>query len=190
MVISDAYRPVTKTSGISGRRERRLAPWGIRTCLDRANADRGLFRQLLSATGEALWWELNGESVLPIQPRRMPHKMISRGGSFGEPTDDPSVLFAWLVRNLERLIEELEYHAVRAGKVMVWVGYRDGRAGEGHAGVMTPSARFDVLLDVFRPCLRRAWIPRAAASRMHLFADNLTPAHETPDSNGLQVCGF
>ena len=174
-----AARPVTEISGISGRRERRLLPWGIATCMDLANADRRLVRQLLTATGEALWWELNGESVLPIQPRRMPHKMISRGGSMGEPTDRPSVLFAWLVRHLERLIEELEYHEVRAGRVMTWVGYRDGRVGEGHAGLEIPSARFDVLLDAFRPCLRQSWIPHASASRMHLFAEKLTPRSTT-----------
>jgi DNA polymerase V len=89
------------------------------------------------------------------------------------------VLYAWLVRNVERLIEELEYHEVRTGRVTTWVGYRDGRAGEGHSGLVTPSNRFDDLLDAFRPCLRQAWIPRAPASRMHLFADRLTPAGET-----------
>jgi hypothetical protein len=30
--------------------------------------------------------------------------VLSRGGSFGEPAVEPMVLFAWLVRNLERLI--------------------------------------------------------------------------------------
>ena len=174
-----ASQPVTEISGIAGRREKRLIPWGIATCLDLANADRRLVRQLLTATGEALWWELNGESVLPIHPRRMPHKMLSRGGSFGEPTDRPGVIYAWLVRNLERLVEELEFHEVRAGKVATWVGYRDGRAGEGSSGLVTPTNQFDVLLDAFRPCLRKAWIPRALAARMHLFADRLAPAGQT-----------
>src|SRR5262249_4100713 len=54
-----AARPVTDVTGIAGRRERRLTPWGIRTCLDLARADRRLVRQLLTANGEALWWELN-----------------------------------------------------------------------------------------------------------------------------------
>jgi nucleotidyltransferase/DNA polymerase involved in DNA repair len=46
--------PVTEISGIAGRRERTLMPWGIATCLDLAMADRRLIRQLLTATGEAL----------------------------------------------------------------------------------------------------------------------------------------
>jgi DNA polymerase V len=72
-----ASQPVTEVAGIAGRRQQRLMVWGIATCLDFANADRRLIRELLTATGEALWWELNGESVLPIRPRHVPHKRSS-----------------------------------------------------------------------------------------------------------------
>ena len=170
-----AGRPVTEITGLAGRRQRRLAPWGIRTCLDLARADRRLVRSLLTATGEALWWELRGEPVLPLHPSRPRHKVISRGGSFGESTTSPIVLYAWLVRNLERLIEELRYHEVLAGKLAVWVGYRDGSFGCGAARLAAPSDRFDVLLETARPLLRRAWLPRHSAARMHLFAENLSP---------------
>jgi DNA polymerase V len=170
---------VTEVTGIAGRRERRLLPWGITTCMDLATADRRLVREVLTATGEALWWELRGESVLPLHPQRPLQKVLSRGGSFGEATDSPVIIWAWLVRNLERLVEELEYHEVRTSRVAVWIGYRDGRAGEGRASLETPSDRFDVLLDVLRSCVRRAWIPRATASRMHLFAERLVPKMPT-----------
>jgi hypothetical protein len=170
-----ADRPVTEIAGIAGRRAARLQPWGIHTCLDLARADRRLVRALLTATGEALWWELNGDPVQPIHPRRPLHKVLSRGGSFGEPAIEPLVLFAWLVRNLERLIEELEFHAVGAGRLTVWVAYRNGAVGLGQASLPFPSDRFDILLDAARPCLRRAWVPRTAATRMHLFAEQLTP---------------
>lgn len=170
-----AERPVTEITGIAGRRERRLAPWGIRTCLDLARADRRIVREVLTATGEALWWELNGDPVTPIRPRRPLHKALSRGGSFGEATRRPDVLFAWLVRNLERLIEELEFHQVLAGRLTVWVSYRSGEVGLGQRTLTVPSDRFDALLDAARPCLRQAWVPRALAMRMHLIADALRP---------------
>src|SRR5262249_29208796 len=131
-------RPVTEITGIAGRRAARLRPWDIRTCLDLARADRRLVRELLTATGEALWWELNGEPVQPIHPQRPLHKALPRGGSFGEATADPAVLYAWLVRNLERLIEELEFHGVLAGRLTVWVAYKDGRVGVGQAGLAVP----------------------------------------------------
>ncbi len=46
-----AARPVTEITGIAGRRERRLLPWGIRTCLDLARADRRLVRGILTCLG-------------------------------------------------------------------------------------------------------------------------------------------
>ncbi len=76
--------PVTEITGIAGRRAARLSPWGIHTCLDLAQTDRRLVRALLTASGETLWWELNGEAVQPIHLRRPAHKALSRGGSFGE----------------------------------------------------------------------------------------------------------
>ena len=171
--------PVTEIAGITGRRQRRLQPWGINTCLDLARADRAIVRELLTASGEALWWELNGEPVTGINTRRVRHKMLSRGGSFGEATDRPTVLWAWLVRNVERLIEELRYHRMLPGRLGVWVGYRDGTGAEGGARMEVPSDRFDDLLDAFRPCLRTAWRPRAAANRMHLLASDLRDRGES-----------
>jgi nucleotidyltransferase/DNA polymerase involved in DNA repair len=175
-----AGRPVTEITGIAGRRERRLAPWGIRTCLDLAEADRRLVRGLLTATGESLWWELNGDPVHAIQPDRPAHKVLSRGGSFGEPATSPMVLYAWLVRNLERLIEELRFHKVCAGRLTVWVSYRSGEAGVGQAAPIVPTDRFDLLLDTARLCLRRAYVPRAAATRMHLIAERLVRLRSAP----------
>lgn len=175
-----AERPVTEITGIAGRRAARLQPWGIRTCLDLARADRRLVRAILTASGEALWWELNGDPVQPIHPQRPLHKALARGGSFGEPTSDPIVLYAWLVRNLERLIEELEFHAVLAGRLTVWVAYKDGQVGVGQAALAIPTDRFDLLLDAARPCLRRAWVARVPATRMHLIVERLTPRGQRP----------
>lgn len=94
------------------------------------------------------------------------HKVVSRVGRFGEPTD----LFARLVGNLERLIEEPAFHQLAVGRVAVWVAYKDGRAVDGQAMRMAPSDRFDVLLQALRPCLRAG-----LATRMHLFAESLAP---------------
>src|SRR5262245_34360504 len=58
-----ARTPVTEVSGIAARRAARLEPYGIRTCLDLALAERLLVRHLLTRAGEALWYELNGEAV-------------------------------------------------------------------------------------------------------------------------------
>jgi nucleotidyltransferase/DNA polymerase involved in DNA repair len=172
--------PVTEITGIAGRRAARLAPWGIATCLDLARADRRLVRSLLTATGEGLWWELNGDPVQAIHTRRPAHKALSRGGSFGESTADPLVLYAWLVRNTERLIEELRYHEVAAGRLTVAIQYKTGHAGVGQRTLPTATDRFDLLLEAARPCLRKAWLPGAQATHMHLIAEHLAPRGQHP----------
>ena len=84
------------------------------------------------------------------------------------------VLYAWLVRNLERLIEELRFHGVTTGKLTVAIQYKTGQAGVGQRALPVPSDRFDLLLDAARPCLRKAWLPGVQASHMHLIAEDLS----------------
>ncbi|WP_165072527.1 DNA polymerase Y family protein [Paludisphaera rhizosphaerae] len=171
--------PVTEITGIAGRRAATLSSWGITTCLHLARADRTLVRRLLTASGEVLWWEINGDPVQPIHTRRPAHKTLSRGGSLGGATDDPMALYAWLVRNLERLIEELRYHGVAAGRLKVILAYKSGHTGLGQRTLAVPGDRFDVLIDVARPCLRQAWSKGQSATHMHLIAEDLAPRGQT-----------
>ena len=118
---------VGEVCGIGGRRTAKLAENGILTALDFALAERRFVRQLLTVVGEGLWYEVNGEAVQPIHSTRPPHKMLARGGAIGKPTADPNYVWGWVVRCLERLIEELEYHCVRPGRLEMWVMYYDGQ---------------------------------------------------------------
>lgn len=172
--------PVTDISGIAQRRAERLAALGVRTCLDFARADRRRVRRLLTRAGETLWWELNGTPVQPILTDRPPHQILSRGGSLGGAVTDPALLHAWLVRNLERLIEELDYHGVQASRLTVWLGYKTDSGPTATSGDMpltVPSARFDLLLEAARLAFDRAWRPGLPVARMHLIAAGLQLRH-------------
>lgn len=168
-----ASLPVTEISGIAGRRAARLAPYGIRSALDFARADRKLIRQLLTIAGETLWWEVNGEAVQPILTERPPHKILSRGGSLGEHTADPQRLWAWTVRHLERLVEELDYHLVSTARLGVYLEHRGGVGGYGEVNLTAPTARFDLLAAAARAGLDRAWQPGVPVHRIHLIATRL-----------------
>jgi nucleotidyltransferase/DNA polymerase involved in DNA repair len=168
-----ARLPVTEITGIAARRARRLEPYGIRNCLEFAEADRKQVRRLLTIAGEVLWWELNGEPVQPLHTERPPHKMLSRGGSLGGATNDPERLVAWVARNVERLVEELEYHQVAAGRLEVFVMHRDGDTGSRRITLAAPSDRFDQLFEAARHCFLRAWIAGLPASHMHVIATGL-----------------
>lgn len=165
--------PVTEIAGIARRRAARLEPFGIRTCLDLANASGLLIQQLLTVVGHDLWLELNGVPAQPIRPERSPHKNIARGGSLAGRVSDPLKLYGWLVRNVERLIEELQYHVVRPRLIAVWVNYHEGGAGAGQVRLPVPADRFDVLLDAAKIALRSAWRPGGVATHLHVIASRL-----------------
>jgi nucleotidyltransferase/DNA polymerase involved in DNA repair len=168
-----AQRPVTEITGIAGRRAARLAPHGIVTCLDFADADRRLVRSCLTIVGEGLWYELNGEPVQPLHTRRPPHKMLSRGGSIGAHTADPRRLYGWLVRDVERLVEELEYHGVQAGRLDVSVVYRRRCGASGGGRLAGHTDRFDLLLEAARRGLRQAWVPGLPVTHLQVLATDL-----------------
>jgi DNA polymerase V len=164
---------VTEISGIATRRAARLAPHGIRTCLDLADADGRLVQRLLTKTGYEIWLELNGTPVTPIRPDRPPHKVLARGGSLMGDVSDPVKLWAWAVRHVERLIEELRFHNVRTSELAVQVAYKDAHSAGGAAHLGCPSDRFDALLDAARVALRRAYVPGATATHLHVLATRL-----------------
>ena len=171
-----ARLPVTEIAGIARRRAARLEPYGVRTCLDFRNADGRTVKRILTATGHDLWLELNGERVNPIRANRTPHKMISRGGSLAGHVSDVFTLYGWLVRNTERLIEELHYHQVRPEVLTIYVSYFDCESAAGSVRLNTPSDRFDVLLNAAKTGLRQAWRQGRTATHMHLVASNLSQA--------------
>ncbi len=165
--------PVTEIAGIAGRRAARLAPHGIRTCLDLRNASGLLVKSLLTISGHDLWRELNGYRATPIRPNRPRHKMLARGGSLAGKVEDPNVLYGWLVRNLERLIEELQFHEVRPSTLTVTLAYQDADPALATIHLPIPSDRFDLLLEAARSGLRRCWKPQKMATHMHLVASGL-----------------
>ena len=168
-----AQRMVSDITGIAKRRARRLNAYGIWTCRDFVKADCRLIRQILTVTGERLWWELNGQPCQPLHARRPAHQMLARGGSLGETTADPARVWAWAVRNLERLIEELDYHQVHAGRLSVWLGCQDDFSLATDVKLDAPTSRFDLLVEAVREGIRRTWVPGRSIVRMNLVASNL-----------------
>jgi DNA polymerase V len=165
--------PVTEIAGIARRRAARLEKHGIRTCLEFRKASGLLVRSLLTVTGHDLWLELNGIKVTPVRTRRTAHRILARGGSLAGRVSDPHVMYGWLVRNLERLIEELQFYEVRPATLSVAVAYHDADSAIGVVPLPVPSDRFDILLDAARIGLRRAFRSGKIATHMHVIASNL-----------------
>jgi hypothetical protein len=125
--------------------------------------------------GEGLWWELRGESVLPIQTERPAHKCLSRGGSLGGATDDLARLRAWVIRNVERMIEELDFHQVRARRITLSLQSRDRTGIARRVTLPQPTHDFDTLAAAGLALFSSAWSATGPQliGYMHLDADLL-----------------
>ncbi|WP_020469147.1 DNA polymerase Y family protein [Zavarzinella formosa] len=168
-----AKLPVGEVSGIGHRRAAKLLLHGIRTCLDYANAERRLIRGLLTKTGEDLWWELRGQPVTPIRPDRPTHKFLSRGGSIGGASADPNVIRAWLVRNSERLVEELEHYDLKAGTLSLSLSDQYGGGDSINAPLPGHTNRYGPIIAALLRSFERCWQPGTVITHMHLVAGDL-----------------
>ena len=166
-------QPVGELCGIGGKSAKKLHDRNIHTCWDFRKADRLMIRNLLTIKGEALWWELQGDAVNPIQTTRPPHKAIARGGSCGGKTTDPARIRAWAVRNIERLIEALDHHRVYARHISLQIDANKTALWLGRTPLMVPSASFRMIYDAVIPMLEAAPTTHPV-SHMHIIAENLT----------------
>src|SRR4051794_11263215 len=99
--------------------------------------------------------------------------MIARGGSLAGRVSNANPLYGWLVRNLERLIEELHYHEVRPAALTIAASYHDADSAASSVRLAVPSDRFDTLLDAAKTGLSRAYRPGKIATHMHVIASDL-----------------
>lgn len=166
--------PLEEVSGIAARRMRRLAPYGIKTCLDFVKTDCRFIRQLLTVEGVKFWHELRGDPVIPIQTRRKRYQILTRGGSVGVATNSRERSWGFVVKNLERLVEEMEHHELKTGHVEFHLQQRSYdyvmTNRNARTNLEAPTDRFDILVDIFSKLFERCYQPALLTSRMHLFA--------------------
>ncbi|MGE3408248.1 MAG: nucleotidyltransferase [Pirellulales bacterium] len=184
--IQDFLRthPVEEISGIGERSRVKLEALGVRTCWDFMQADRHRIRKLLTIKGEGMWWELHGTLIQPILTNRPQHKCIGRGGSLGEATTDLERLTGWVVRNTERLIEELDFHQVVTKRLSFAVEFKEGGGWCGSALFLQPTASFRDISTATKSLLVEALHPQKRITGMHLLAEHLS------DRNRVQLSLF
>lgn len=168
--------PVTEITGIAKRSARRLAQYNIHTCEQFAAADRAFVRWLLTKRGEDLWWELNGTPVQPIATTRPTHKFVSRGGSIGKASRDPRRVQAFVVRNVERLVEALTHYKLCCDQLTLSLLFRDAPERAERCSLLGSRGDFETLLQAALHLLPRVWQPNTAfVNYMHVIAGGLRP---------------
>lgn len=149
--------PITEVTGIGHRSGLKLAAQGIRTCGEFRRADPRDINRLLTRKGEELWWELHGEPLVRIATRRPRHKAMARGGSIGKATAAPDVLRAWLVRNVERLIEALFWHQYVCHVVQLQISQRNGVVHARQTRLPEATHASELLLPAVKQLWKECW---------------------------------
>jgi nucleotidyltransferase/DNA polymerase involved in DNA repair len=176
-------RPVEDITGIASRSARKLARFGITTCDQFAAADRRLIRRLLTKTGECLWWELNGTPVIPIQTVRPRNKFVARGGSIGAASRNRTRIEAFVVRNVERLVEALAYHKLCCDHLELSVEFKEGGQRAKRCSLLGSRADFSALVEAAMYLLPFVWQPSTAYIHyMHVTAGGLRPVAKRQQS--------
>ncbi|MCA9241578.1 MAG: hypothetical protein KDA37_15315, partial [Planctomycetales bacterium] len=123
-----------------------------------------------------LWWELNGTPTQPVLTVRPEHKFISRGGSIGRASRDPQRVAAFVVRNVERLVEALNHYHVVCDQLTLSLLFRDAPERAWRVSLLGSTARLEDLRQAALWMLPRAWQPPAAwVNYMHVIAGTLRP---------------
>lgn len=165
--------PVTEITGIARRSANKLARHGITTCDQFAQADRRLIRGLLTKSGEDLWWEINGDAVIPIAPVRPRHKHIARGGSLGRATAEGDRLRAFVVRNTERLVEALNYYQLGCDQLILDLSFKPSGRVVLRENLMATTWSFEELCLAALRLLDRLWTGNGMVHYMHVIAGRL-----------------
>ncbi|QDU82799.1 DNA polymerase IV [Polystyrenella longa] len=167
-------QPVGELCGVGGKSNLKLQAQGIHTCYDFIQADRIKIRNLLTVKGEALWYELHGESVCPIVTRRPTHKAISRGGSIGHKSKDWNKITGWLTRNIERLSEALNAAQLHTHLLTLSIQFEDHTGWGQTVKLEEPTSDSGDLLGAAKQMMSCMPLDQCV-SYMHLIADRLTP---------------
>jgi len=164
---------IQEVTGIARRSAAKLADHGITTCGEFRRADPLLINELLTKTGELLWWELHGEAITPINTQRPMHRAIARGGSIGAASCHPDELRAWLVRNVERLVEAMVWHRYVAQRLTLALAYKQGAGCTDRCRLPEATSASEIILPVAKELFLKCWIPGQRLSHMHVIADQL-----------------
>ncbi len=88
--------PIRNVWGVGRRLAPQLQADGVASAADLAQSRSARARQLMGVHGAQMVLELNGTSCIPLERQHKPQKMISRGRTFGEDTNQAHVVEAAL----------------------------------------------------------------------------------------------
>lgn len=145
--------------GIGKSREALLHKFAIRTAADFIHADEALIHRLLGRHGMVLRQELNGQSVLPLQPQAPLPKSVARTASMGQVSDERMLIAAHLSHHTHRLVADLVARGLMAERVNVFLTLKSFEKSGVEMRLDCPTSSLQKISDAVRKAFMLLYRP-------------------------------
>ena len=117
-----AKTPISKIWGIGPHTSQFLGKKGIATAADFTQKNLYWIRQYLSKPYEVIWRELNGESVISVDPNlKTVYSSIQKTRTFHPPTNDKAFLLSQLSKHIEEACAKARHFKLAPKKVSFFI---------------------------------------------------------------------
>lgn len=170
-------KPVGNIWGISKGRGKTLENIGVSTCFDFVNLSRDKVKQFLNKPGEQIWYELQGLSLFKVNGEKPFQKTLSRGGSLSGTVYEKDEVYAYVVRNLERLVDKCFRDGIEIGGITLIL--RDQNMKKSYHQMMLPNftSNFFDLLKGYKRLFEKIYKKDHGYKYMHVIAYPLRSKH-------------
>lgn len=148
----------------------------LKTIADYINEPQENIRRLLHKPGEELWYELQGVSLYPIRAKRPERKVISRGGSIWGHHTDRWYIWGFLIRNLERFVNQLIKEEIEINELTLLLVTSQGLTFKGVEKLPDYTNAYSWLMKGLQSIFQKTFRPGSTYSYVHIIAGNLRPA--------------
>ncbi len=143
--------PVEKIWGIGGQTSIFLKKKGIKTAMDLANKDREWILENLSKPYKIIWYELNGVSVLEIDPKpKTLYSSIQKTRTFKPPTNDKNFLLSQLSKHIEEACAKARHYDLIPNAVSFFLKTQDFVYSSTSLNLTFPTSAPEIIISLAR----------------------------------------
>ena len=141
--------PIGKIWGIGPQTTIFLKKKGINTAQDFAGKSREWINDNLSKPHEAIWLELNGVSVMPIDPNpKTSYDSVQKTRSFHPASNDPVFLFSQLSKHIEDACAKIRHFDLVAKQVSIFLKTKNFEYITHRFNLDTPTNAPEIITDL------------------------------------------
>ncbi|HAT68487.1 MAG: hypothetical protein A2481_01505 [Candidatus Yonathbacteria bacterium RIFOXYC2_FULL_47_9] len=138
---------IKKVWGIGPKTSEFLIKRGVNTAKDFSIKDIGWVRQNLSKPYEAIWQELNGESVMDVDPEiKTVYSSIQKTLTFHPATNDKTFLWSQLSRNIEDACKKARHYQLMPKKISIFLKTQNFKIITCSIPLSVPSSSPEILM--------------------------------------------